>query len=401
MLASGSSSAEGGAKRFSRQQIIQHVKKSLLYTAFDVRWVPQTASFAVVGQYPNNHGALSVYQLHHGDVQPTVEVRLPHPLKCCTFGHNISFSSSGSGSGGNSSSITAANATMNQIATGDFAGSLQIFDLSRLGSTPPSAPNALSDVTAASVLHIPHAHESIINAIDGARYSGPPEVATGSRDGSVKVWDTRQSNKPVVSLNPADPARARDCWTVRLGNSFDPDERVVAAGYDNGDVKIFDLRTQKMLHEMHVNNGVCDLEFDRPDIPMNKLLVSSLEGRVRCYDMRTLHPKLGYAYVEERVSEGTVWCSRALPQNREIFLSGGGGELTLCLYKYPPERTLKDGDGLQRGVAGAVEELNKAKIGDQPINAMDWNRSKEGLAVCASFDQSIRVMLVTKLGLLS
>ncbi|CAJ1007642.1 putative WD domain, G-beta repeat [Leishmania naiffi] len=391
MTTSGSSSSGGDVRRFSRQQIIQHVKKSLLYTAFDVKWVPQTASFAVVGQYPNNHGALSLYQLHHGDVQPTAEVRLPHPLKCCTFGHNVSFSSSGS----------AAGAAASQMACGDFAGSLQILDLSRLSSTPASASNALSDVAAASVFHIPHAHESIINAIDGARYSGPPEVATGSRDGSVKVWDTRQSNKPVVSLNPADPARARDCWTVRLGNSFVPDERVVAAGYDNGDIKIFDLRTQKMLHEMHVSNGVCDLEFDRPDIPMNKLIVSSLEGRVRCYDMRTLHPKLGYAYVEERVSEGTVWCSRALPQNREIFLSGGGGELTLCLYKYPPERTLKDGDGLQRGVAGAVEELNKAKVGDQPINAMDWNRSKEGLAVCASFDQSIRVILVTKLGLLS
>ncbi|CAJ1022735.1 WD domain, G-beta repeat, putative [Leishmania guyanensis] len=392
MSTSGSSSSGGDVRRFSRQQIIQHVKKSLLYTAFDVKWVPQTASFAVVGQYPNNHGALSLYQLHHGDVQSTAEVRLPHPLKCCTFGHNVSFSSS---------AAAAAGAAASQMACGDFAGSLQILDLSRLSSTPASASNALSDVTAASVFHIPHAHESIINAIDGARYSGPPEVATGSRDGSVKVWDTRQSNKPVVSLNPADPARARDCWTVRLGNSFDPDERVVAAGYDNGDIKIFDLRTQKMLHEMHVSNGVCDLEFDRPDIPMNKLIVSSLEGRVRCYDMRTLHPKLGYAYVEERVSEGTVWCSRALPQNREILLSGGGGELTLCLYKYPPERTLKDGDGLQRGVAGAVEELNKAKVGDQPINAMDWNRSKEGLAVCASFDQSIRVILVTKLGLLS
>lgn len=383
---------DGGAKRFSRQQIIQHVRKSLLYTAFDVKWVPQSASFVVAGQYPNNHGALSLYQLHHGELQTTVELRLPHPLKCCTFGHNASFSSSSSNSSGGPPP---------QVAVGDFAGSLRVFDLSRLAAVEASAKHALSDVEAASLFHVSHAHESIINAIDGAHYAGPPELVTGSRDGAVKVWDTRQSNKPVVALNPADPARARDCWAVRFGNSFDADERVVAAGYDNGDVKLFDLRTQKMLHEMQVSNGVCDLEFDRPDIPMNKLIVSSLEGRVRCYDLRTLHPKLGYAYVEERVSDGTVWCSRALPQNREIFLSGGGGELTLCLYKYPPERTLKDGDGQERGVAGAVEELNKAKVGDQPINALDWNRSKEGLAVCASFDQSIRVMLVTKLGLLS
>jgi WD repeat-containing protein 92 len=386
---SNTAAGENGAKRLSRQQIIQHVKKSLLYTAFDVKWIPQSASFTVVGQYPNNHGALSIYQLYHGELQTTAELRLPHPLKCCTFGQNLSFSN------------TAAAGSGPQVATGDFAGSLRIFDVSRLTTIDTSAKHALSDVEGASVFHIPHAHESIINAIDGAHYSGPPELVTGSRDGAVKVWDTRQSNKPVVSLNPADPARARDCWTVRFGNSFDPDERVVAAGYDNGDVKIFDLRTQKMLHEMQVSNGVCDLEFDRPDIPMNKLMVSSLEGRVRCYDLRTLHPKLGYAYVEERVSDGTIWCSRALPQNREVFMSGGGGELTLCQYKYPPERALKDGDGQERGVAGAVEELNKAKVGDQPMNALDWNRSKEGLAVCSSFDQSIRVLLVTKLGLVS
>lgn len=392
--ATGSPGADNSAKRFSRQQVIQHVRKSLLYTAFDVKWVPQSASFAVVGQYPNNHGALSLYELYHGELRTTAELRLPHPLKCCTFGHNAAYSGSANGAGSAGGSAV-------QIATGDFAGSLRVFDVTRLAALDTSAKHALSDVDGASLFHIPHAHESIINAIDGAHYSGPPELATGSRDGSVKVWDTRQSNKAVVSLNPADPGRARDCWTVRFGNSFDADERVVAAGYDNGDVKVFDLRTQKMLHEMQVSNGVCDLEFDRPDIPMNKLIVSSLEGRVRCYDLRTLHPKLGYAYVEERVSDGTVWCSRALPQNREIFMSGGGGELTLCMYKYPPERTLKDGDGQERGVAGAVEELNKAKVGDQPINALDWNRSKEGLAVCASFDQSIRVMLVTKLGLLS
>ncbi|KAH8619957.1 hypothetical protein ERJ75_000111500 [Trypanosoma vivax] len=154
-----------------------------------------------------------------------------------------------------------------------------------------------------------------------------------------------------------------------------------------------------MLHEFNVSNGVCDLEFDRPDISMNKLIVSSLEGRIRVYDLRTLHPTLGYAYVEERVSNGTVWCSRALPQNREVFISGGGGELTLCRYRYPPERFLRDSDGVAKGVPGCVEELNKAKIGDQPIHALDWNRSKEGLLACASFDQSVRVMLVTKLSL--
>ncbi|KAF8292451.1 putative WD domain, G-beta repeat [Trypanosoma cruzi] len=356
-------------RRFSRQQIIEHVKKNLPYTAFDVKWVPRSASFAVVGQYPNNKGAISVLQLNRGELSVQCEIKGKMPIKCSTFGHNTS---------NWQSNIT--------LCTGDFAGGLSLWDIERLDADP--------------LFLVTHAHENIINAVDGAQHSGPPEIATCGRDGCVKVWDVRQSNKPVVALNPANSAHARDCWTVRFGNSFDPDERVVAAGYDNGDVKLFDLRMQKMLHEFNVNNGVCDLEFDRPDIKMNKLIVSSLEGRVRVYDMRTLHPNLGYAYVEERVSNGTVWCTRALPQNREVFMSGGGGELTLCRYRYPPERMLRDPEGVAKGVAGSVEELNRAKLGDQPIHALDWNRAKEGLLVCASFDQSIRVVLVTKLSLL-
>lgn len=49
--------------RLCRQQIIQHIKKSLLFTAFDVKWVPQSASLVVVGQYANNNGALSMYEM--------------------------------------------------------------------------------------------------------------------------------------------------------------------------------------------------------------------------------------------------------------------------------------------------------------------------------------------------
>lgn len=39
------------------------------------------------------------------------------------------------------------------------------------------------------------------------------------------------------------------------GNSFG-EERCVAAGYDNGDVKLFDLRTMSMRWEATLPNGV-------------------------------------------------------------------------------------------------------------------------------------------------
>lgn len=47
--------------------------------------------------------------------------------------------------------------------------------------------------------------------------------------------------KPCVTV-------CRDCWSVAFGNSFNDEERCVLAGYDNGDVKLFDLCMNKVLN---------------------------------------------------------------------------------------------------------------------------------------------------------
>jgi len=70
---------------------------------------------------------------------------------------------------------------------------------------------------------------------------------------------------------------------------------VIAAGYDNGDVKLFDLKQNSLIWDTNLRNGVCGLEFDRKDIKMNKLSVTTLEGKVHVYDMRTFHVEHGYA----------------------------------------------------------------------------------------------------------
>jgi hypothetical protein len=53
---------------------------------------------------------------------------------------------------------------------------------------------------------------------------------------------------------------------VAFGNAYNSEERCIAAGYDNGDVKIFDLKTNCLRWDTNVKNGVCGIEFDRPDI---------------------------------------------------------------------------------------------------------------------------------------
>lgn len=40
-----------------------------------------------------------------------------------------------------------------------------------------------------------------------------------------------------------------------------------------------------------MKNGVCDLQFDRADISMNKFTAACLESRLHVFDARTQHPQ--------------------------------------------------------------------------------------------------------------
>jgi hypothetical protein len=42
---------------------------------------------------------------------------------------------------------------------------------------------------------------------------------------------------------------------------------------------------------MNVKNGVCGMQFDRRDIPMNKFVVTCLESQFHVFDARTQHPQ--------------------------------------------------------------------------------------------------------------
>lgn len=83
-----------------------------------------------------------------------------------------------------------------------------------------------------------------------------------------------------------------------------------------------------------------------------------------------------------------------------IATLGGGGGVALWKYNYPPQRKVKQEDGSEVGVAGSLEKLQESQIADQPVSGFDWSPDKTGLAVTTSFDQKIRLVLVTKLNTL-
>jgi len=351
-----------------RPQLVEHACKSLSITVNDTKWIPCSARFVMVGQHPRGTGAMHVYSLSHGSMDAMLESEKKEAFKCCTFG--------------------ASSLEERCLATGDFDGRLAVWNLDH------------PDLPVWSV----QAHSKMINAIDGCGGLnigyGAPEIVTGSRDGSVKVWDPRQRDEPVASLEPKDENTARDCWSVAFGNAYSAQERCVVAGYDNGDIKLYDLRTNEIRWSSNVRNGICGIEFDRKDIEMNKLVCLGLESQFRVFDLRTFNAKEGgYAHLTERIEKsGTLWGVRHLPQNRDVFVTqGGNGGLHLWRYRYPTQRKTKGKEGDEVGVAGKVELLNNHVFSTQPIGSFDWSPDKTGLCVFGSYDQSVRVGIVTKL----
>uniref|UniRef100_A0A673LA56 WD repeat-containing protein 92-like n=1 Tax=Sinocyclocheilus rhinocerous TaxID=307959 RepID=A0A673LA56_9TELE len=270
-----------------KPQIIAHIQKSLNYTVFDSRWIPCSAKFVCMGNFARGTGVVQIYEVQHGELQLVKEIEKAKPIKCGTFG--------------------ATSLQQRHLATGDFDGSLNVWNLE-----VPESP-----------VYSVKAHKEIINSIDGVG-------GLGIGDGAPEI--------------------------------------------------------------------VCSVEFDRKDINMNKLVATSLEGKFHVFDMRTQHPTKGFASVSEKAHKSTIWQVRHLPQNRDIFMTAGGaGNLHLWKYEYPAQRTKKGADDVDMGVAGSVNLLQNVTLSTQPISSLDWSPDKQGLCVCSSFDQSVRVLIVTKL----
>ncbi|KAH7820147.1 putative WD repeat-containing protein 92 [Monocercomonoides exilis] len=349
-----------------KPQTLVYQEKSLNYTCYDAKWIPKSARFVVLGCMPRGTGVIEVFSLYGGKLESQKQIEKKASFKCGTFGAALED---------------------RLLATGDFDGRLSLWDLEHLSSP----------------LYTVGAHKQIINTIDGCggRWGhGAPEIVTGSRDGCVHVWDPRQDSGPVMSLiAPENLEKKPDCWAVAFGNSFDDSERCVACGYDNGDLKLLDMRTRSLRWEANLRNGICSLEFDRRDIEMNKLIATTLESKFYLFDMRTQHPQKGYANLAQKASEGTLWDVSHLPQNRELFATAGGkGSIDIWRYRYPSQRWRVDPeDGKTEGVMGEVEHVCEQMLSSQPIHSIDWNADKLGLGVVTSFDQTVRVIIVTRL----
>ncbi|KAL0212453.1 hypothetical protein RCL1_006079 [Eukaryota sp. TZLM3-RCL] len=343
--------------------ILEHVRESLNITPYDTLWVPNSTRFVLLGGTARDLGSFSVYKMFQGKLENILRFEHDKPIRCGTFG---------------------AYSAARHIAYGDIGGGLYLVDPEK-----PSKP----------IFSYDSAHNGVVHSIHGCGHplaQGASELITGGSDGYVRVWDIRQGSGPVVEVGPSEASQKRECWSVCFGGASSDVDRTITAGFDNGDVKMIDLKMGKLSWQVNVGGGVVSMDFDSIGGPLNKLGVSNLDGNLNIYDLKYFNEKRGYPSVKTRAHNGTVWRTKFVPTKKDLCVTtGGAGEVKLWKYTYPQERFAVDEVDGEYGLAGKVSLKSETCISTQPVSSFDWHPNREGLAVCSSFDQSVSVLFVT------
>ena len=96
----------------NKPQIVEHIHKSLTQTVYEAKWIPTSATAAAARPPPRQTGLIQIYRLGQGDIELEAELERPKAFKRGTFGHT--------------------SLAERQLATGDFDGSLAVWDLEKL-----------------------------------------------------------------------------------------------------------------------------------------------------------------------------------------------------------------------------------------------------------------------------
>lgn len=337
---------------FDRAHIVELICESLPFTIHDTRWVPTSCRFVLVGSRPRATGALQVYRMNTqasnsaDRLVKVVDVETERSIKCATF--------------------AACDPIQRHVAIGDYGGYLEVYDL--LNASKPLVKSQI--------------HGEIINAIDGGGAPGPCEFVTGSRDGRVCVSDIRCADPVVACLKPE--GDKRDCWAVSMGGTTGPQDRTVIAGFANGDVKLWDLRTSSVTWETNLRNGVVSLQLSDRTGPLKRMTAGCLQGQLVTFDLSDKPADKGYAsHVQKVKDSATVWVVQHCPQRRDVLATtGAGGEVIIWRKN---KKDLK------------LDRVCSSQLSTQPIASFDWHPDKEGLAVLSAYDQTVRIIFATHL----
>lgn len=67
-------------------QIVEHLSRSLNFTPYEVKWIPQTSKFLLCGEYPKATGLIETNQITKGELKTISKYDHNKGVKSGTFG---------------------------------------------------------------------------------------------------------------------------------------------------------------------------------------------------------------------------------------------------------------------------------------------------------------------------
>jgi len=327
----------------STRAILDVAETTLEFTALSLDWIPMSARIVAVGAHPKGHGVLSVFALSGRELCKTNSVTTEKPLRCGTF--------------------DLGDQQEREFCCGDFSGDLSVWDLETLTQTGRV-----------------NAHADILNSIAGGGQDSS-EILTGGRDGEVKLWDRRALLRPTVKMLPESNSTKCDCWTVtHSGGGL----RLVSAGFDNGDVKVFDLRSTRVLWETNVSRGVSDINIVSDDdcSTGRRLIAGTVQGKLYAWDASAPSANV----LSLHMDKSTVWKTQLMRGDQKAILASCLGSGALCFTE------LRD---LNTTTSPTTEHQHMHQVCDVPLISLAVSRDKPGLAATAACDNTIRLFFYT------